>query len=181
MYHTSQDRRFEKNKALIRRAYLDLAVEKGTEKVTVSDITRRADINRMTFYSHYDTVQDVFSEFVDDMERELRRQMGEEPVFDPDRFFEQMKALMLREIDFFRAAAREPACAELRDRFRTTIRDLLSFAYSDRSFPSGTERAIRADLDSALISYAYFDWLHGNFGSADIDDVIGIVKKMIGG
>ena len=53
MYKTSNDRRFKKNKKEIRRAFIDLVIEKGYDKLTISEITERADINRMTFYSHY--------------------------------------------------------------------------------------------------------------------------------
>ena len=51
MYKTSNDRRFKKNKKEIRRAFIDLVIEKGYDKLTISEITERADINRMTFYS----------------------------------------------------------------------------------------------------------------------------------
>ena len=55
MYKTSNDRRFKKNKKEIRRAFIDLVIEKGYDKLTISEITERADINRMTFYSHYES------------------------------------------------------------------------------------------------------------------------------
>ena len=58
MYKTSNDRRFRKNKTAIQRAYIDLVVEKGYQHVTITDIADRADINRMTFYAHYETIED---------------------------------------------------------------------------------------------------------------------------
>ena len=69
MYRTSDDRRFQKNKKAIRKAFINLVISKGYRSVTISDISEEADINRMAFYAHYDTVEDVFNEFVEDMEQ----------------------------------------------------------------------------------------------------------------
>ena len=81
MYKTSNDRRFRKNKTAIQRAYIDLVVEKGYQHVTITDIAERADINRMTFYAHYETIEDIFSEFVDDITTDKIKQTIEELLF----------------------------------------------------------------------------------------------------
>ena len=47
------DRRNEKTSRLIMNTFMDLLKEKGFEKITVSDISERADINRGTVYLHY--------------------------------------------------------------------------------------------------------------------------------
>lgn len=41
----------------------------------------------LVYYAHYDTVEDVFNEFVDDMEQEIASAVLEEPDFNTDRFF----------------------------------------------------------------------------------------------
>ena len=107
MYKTSNDRRFRKNKTAIQRAYIDLVVEKGYQHVTITDIAERADINRMTFYAHYETIEDIFSEFVDDMEHTIRDAVSAEKEFDLDQFFTIMNELMFKEEAFFRYAAKE--------------------------------------------------------------------------
>ena len=47
-----KDRRVLRTKKAIQNAYLDLLKKKGTEKITISDIAREADIDRKTFYLH---------------------------------------------------------------------------------------------------------------------------------
>ena len=42
-----------RSKLLIRNALVSLMQEKPFEKITVTDIVKRADINRGTFYAHY--------------------------------------------------------------------------------------------------------------------------------
>ncbi|MBQ6455483.1 MAG: TetR/AcrR family transcriptional regulator [Eggerthellaceae bacterium] len=60
------DRRTRRTKAAIRGAFSELAEEKGLAKVTVSDIAERADINRKTFYHHYDSIGALIDEIVED-------------------------------------------------------------------------------------------------------------------
>ena len=47
------DRRVRKTKKAIQEAYFKLLEKKKTEKITVAEITREADIDRKTFYLHY--------------------------------------------------------------------------------------------------------------------------------
>ncbi|MBO5365138.1 MAG: TetR family transcriptional regulator, partial [Peptococcaceae bacterium] len=42
-----------RSKTMIRQAFLELLQEKPYEKITVTDIAQRADLNRSTFYAHY--------------------------------------------------------------------------------------------------------------------------------
>jgi len=61
------DRRTVRTKVAIREALVALIQEKGFNALTVSDITKRADINRGTFYLHY---QDKF-DLLDQTETEI--------------------------------------------------------------------------------------------------------------
>lgn len=51
-----------RSRKLIRQAFLELLKEKSFEKITVTDIVKRADINRSTFYAHYPDVMGVIDE-----------------------------------------------------------------------------------------------------------------------
>ncbi|CAM3207126.1 TetR/AcrR family transcriptional regulator [Filibacter tadaridae] len=53
------DRRITRTKRMIRDAFTQLLEEKGFEGITVRDITGKADINRGTFYLHYDSKYDL--------------------------------------------------------------------------------------------------------------------------
>ena len=46
-----------RSRRLINQAFLELLQEKPFEKITVTDIVNRADINRSTFYAHYPDVR----------------------------------------------------------------------------------------------------------------------------
>ena len=55
-----------RSRRLIRAAFLELLKEKEFEKITVTDIVQRADINRSTFYAHYPDVRGLLDEIVEE-------------------------------------------------------------------------------------------------------------------
>lgn len=51
-----------RSRRFIRQAFMELLKEKRLEKITVTDIVNRADINRSTFYAHYTDVKALIEE-----------------------------------------------------------------------------------------------------------------------
>lgn len=61
-----------RSRRFIRQAFLELLREKAFEKITVTDIVNRADINRSTFYAHYTDVRALMEEIQNEfIERSL--------------------------------------------------------------------------------------------------------------
>lgn len=57
------NRSSEKTKKLIKNTFAELIKEQQSlNKITVSELVKRADINRGTFYNHYDSIYDVAEE-----------------------------------------------------------------------------------------------------------------------
>ena len=53
-----------KTRKLIRSTFAEMLSEKGTiDKITVTELVKRANINRGTFYTHYDDVYSVAEDF----------------------------------------------------------------------------------------------------------------------
>jgi AcrR family transcriptional regulator len=63
----TRDRRVLRTRRLVRQALLDLIGEKAYEKITIRDITDRADIGYATFFRHYDSVDDLMLEIFTDV------------------------------------------------------------------------------------------------------------------
>ena len=57
------DRRYQRTHALIKETAFSLAEKSGWKKVSVTELTQKADLNRNTFYLHYEAIEDVFDEF----------------------------------------------------------------------------------------------------------------------
>lgn len=62
-----KDRRIIKTKKAIRNALVGLIEEKSFEAITVTDLTERADVNRGTFYLHYEDKFDLLRKVEDEI------------------------------------------------------------------------------------------------------------------
>ncbi len=62
-----EDMRARHSKEKINQAFRDLLKEKGFAKTTVSDIIKRANVNRSTFYAHYTDKFDLLDKFEDEL------------------------------------------------------------------------------------------------------------------
>ena len=65
------DRRTSYTKKAIRDAYIELLYEMEPSKITVTEVCRRADINRGTFYLHYEDLPRVMDELEDEVYDEI--------------------------------------------------------------------------------------------------------------
>ena len=59
----SQDRRVQRTRKLLQEAFIELTIRKGFAAVTVSDITEYAEVNRATFYRHYQDKFDLVDQY----------------------------------------------------------------------------------------------------------------------
>lgn len=67
------DRRLRKTKCAIQEAFLSLLMEKEFNDITITELAKRADIDRKTFYAHYtslgDIVDDIKAGFLEEISR----------------------------------------------------------------------------------------------------------------
>ena len=59
-----EDLRVIKTKISIKDSFIDLVKEKGYNKVSVTDIVKKANINRNTFYLHYEDKEDLIKTLI---------------------------------------------------------------------------------------------------------------------
>ena len=53
------------------QALLELLEKKDIEFITVTEITKKAGVNRSTFYLHYDNIYDLFEETIEFLDKEF--------------------------------------------------------------------------------------------------------------
>ena len=63
MKHSSEnDLRVRRTREAIRKAFTDMLLEMPYEKITVTELAQRANINKKTFYRHYAVLDDLLAE-----------------------------------------------------------------------------------------------------------------------
>lgn len=77
--NTPNNKRQQKSKTAIQRAYINLVITRNDiSTITVSDICKKAQINRTTFYSHYLDIDDLVQSIYDWMIQEYLSVFKEE-------------------------------------------------------------------------------------------------------
>ena len=61
------DLRIRRTRSAIRESFVALMQQKEYAAITVTDISEMADINRKTFYAHYETKEHLLSQLIDEM------------------------------------------------------------------------------------------------------------------
>ena len=75
-----EDRRIRRSKMILRNALINLLLEKELNEITISELTDYADVNRGTFYSHYQDIFHLFSEIEQEVLNVILKII--QPIFD---------------------------------------------------------------------------------------------------
>lgn len=78
------------------KAFLDLLAEKDFEYITVKEICKRADVNRSTFYLHYETIADLLNESVEYISNDFQK------YFSKNDIISKINSLPLEELIFIK-------------------------------------------------------------------------------
>jgi AcrR family transcriptional regulator len=106
MGEKAQYRSAMRSRENIRKAYVELIHEKGTINITVKELVERADVNRSTFYAHYQDIyavlEEIENEIVQKMFTFLDASEHTELLYNPLPFLMRIGAELERNREFYR-------------------------------------------------------------------------------
>lgn len=178
------DRRVVRTKKNIYYAFFQLAQVKAIDEITVSELARAADIDRKTFYLHYQTVRDVFLEFkqmiydqlMEILEESERR--GKENLklleagkqlarpndvapFDFIYFYDSLNTIMMENMPFFEKLSKDTTFMFLKNDFKNVLKQALIDYYKDwEGWSSAYQTSLYSEFISAGAISLWTDWLH---------------------
>lgn len=94
-----------RSKKLITDALVELLDEKALDKITVTDIVKKADINRGTFYAHYANVSDVINSIFLSAYQVIKISFQDVSTLTSDdakHMLKQLQSVMEQDLDFYR-------------------------------------------------------------------------------
>lgn len=71
MDNKTESRRVKMTKMLLKQSLIELMKEKSIHEISIKDICLGADINRSTFYRHYNTQYELYDEILDDITKDI--------------------------------------------------------------------------------------------------------------
>lgn len=157
------DRRIQKTRDSIRQAYFELLKETGKTKLSVAEIARRANIDRKTFYLHYQTPDDIMKDFENEKIQELlsllRKDGFFEHPFDIDRLFHTLKILAEEDMDLYRYAASHESWNFFWEEIEDMIVKTLYDVYFDAVHITKDKFTVYAEYVSSGIVAVFKSWL----------------------
>jgi hypothetical protein len=93
--------------------------------------------------------------------------------------FEAATDLMRQEVDFFRLVARGNGFEQFRGSFRAAFRRIFEEELRSAGV-EGPRLVVAADLVASGVTYAYLDWLAGEFGDLPLEDMLAHFEDMLG-
>ena len=156
-----------RSRRLIRDAFLALMQENGSAKMTVTEIVRRADINRATFYAHYSDVQGVISEIENEIIGKMFDVLREAPQGDflsnPKPLLDSIRVYVEENIDHFRILVKANEALNFMEKMKTVfVEFMLSYEGVPESIRSDPRYPLRCMYFAGGILSIYQQWLLGN-------------------
>lgn len=177
-----QERKLNRNalrsKALIRDAFLLLIKEKPFGSITVTDIVKRADINRTTFYAHYSCIADIANELeneiIDKLNQVLTEFSFESFIAQPSRYTTRLLLEVSKFLDENLEAYRTLLENTDATEFINRLTDLfIQYMVNGRSLPPEIKNTkkfiIRAYYLAGGISSVYQNWIKGKLDCSIYD------------
>ena len=153
-----------RSKTMIKEALLDLMVEKPFDKITITDIVKKADINRGTFYAHYDNTSEVLrsisASVIDEIASVFKAKNNSDALWNPRGYLKQISDFFLTNPNYFaRLVATDKISEVLNDARHSAIEKILNDLGTDLPDSARAQLAILLDYSISGITALYTDIL----------------------
>ena len=172
-----------RSRKMIKEAFLELLEEKDINKITVTDIVNKADLNRSTFYAHYIDVRAITEE----MENEVIDKMIEIlKKFEFKNFFNNPTPLLL-EVSRFLENNEDTYRILLKVNDAETFlkklkNEFTKYMMTDTDIPEYLKNTkmvnLRISYFAGGIINMYQDWFNGNL-NCSLNDIALEVSKLL--
>lgn len=177
-----------RSRKLIRTAFADLIKEKDLGKITVTDIVKRADINRGTFYAHYQDVQAVSDQIGNEIIEKMLEFLGE---FNSKCFFQNPQPILLKvskwledDFEFYKTLINANGAEQFLEELKTIFVNYMEF---DSAVPESIKKTpaflIRVNFFAGGILTIFQVWFRGDLEysfdelSKEVSDIISCASE----
>ena len=153
-----------RSKKLITDALVELLDEKTLDRITVTDIVKRANINRGTFYAHYESVSDVVTSIFGNSFEIIKDSISsfqENDSFDMGIMLKKLQSVMEQDFDFYKIIFSSDINMRI---YEEICNVLISYVYeheADISKVSHADFMFYTSFYSGGIIKLYRDWFIG--------------------
>lgn len=172
-----------RSRRLIRQAFQELLLEKPFEKITITDIVTRADLNRSTFYAHYPDIHGVVEEIQDEIESrnmQLIQQLQYRNILqDPMPYLQGITAILQENIELLKRLGHTEFLHNRLDNFRRLmVADVLEHSSLPQELRQSEAFAVHVHFFIGGIMNTYQQWAEGLL-DCSLEEISGQIAKLI--
>lgn len=175
-----------RSRKLINDALADLLTEKPLDKITVTDVVARADINRGTFYAHYKDIPDVVDHLIQQTFSTIRDAMISHSASDLNiehTLLSTIQRILEEDMSFYRKILNSSASAIMQEQVVAVVTEFM-LEHKDRFYPGSQEEyQIAIRFCAGGLSNLYRDWFSGKlpYTLGELTQIgEGLIRRFIG-
>ena len=172
-----------RSRKLIKAALADLLQEKPLDKIAVTDVVNRAEINRGTFYAHYSDIPDVIDHLIGETFSRIQQVLSEAPcqIQDiPGILARQIQVILEEDLPFYRKVMDSGSSVLLQQRLTEIILEYLLQREADFAFGSHEQYILTIRFCAGGLSALYHDWFAGKI-PLSLSQITAQAEKMLCG
>lgn len=153
-----------RSRKLIKEALADLLLEKPLDKITVTDVVNRAQINRGTFYAHYTDIPDVIHHLIRHAFSNIQKALSEQPLHItevPHALLMCIQTILEEDLDFYRKIMNSAASSLMQEQLVKITLDYLLQQEAELGFGNHEQYVLTIRFCAGGLSNLYHDWFAG--------------------
>lgn len=175
-----------RSKRLINEALADLLQEKPLDKITVTDVVNRADINRGTFYAHYKDIPDVVDHLIQQTFNTIRSAVDQQTDSITDvgeKLLSTIQIILEEDLFFYRKILNSNASAIMQEQLVNVVIAFM-LEHKDRFYSgSNEEYMVKIRFCAGGLSNLYRDWFSGKlpYSLSELTKIgVELIRRTIG-
>lgn len=172
------DRRIQKTKEGIHRAFIQLIQSKEYQSITITELAALANIDRKTFYLHYGSIDDVLKEFETEAADQVRILLKTTHPLEIHEFFQGLTKIMTDNISLYRHISTERSYAFFQDQCKDILKNSMKESFFIKSDMTKETFDIYSEFISSGVIGIYTNWLRTN-SKMSLDELTSIAVDAV--
>lgn len=161
MGEQTETRRTRMTKRLLKDSLVELMKEKPVRNITIKEICERADVNRSTFYRHYDTQFDLYNDIFEDITGDVMTILSntsQAEIMSP-KLLTELLQYALDNRDLILILLSDNGCLNVGEAFSELIRSIFRRRRGEDAVPTELELYVTQFISAGMSSIIWL-WLN---------------------
>ncbi len=172
-----EDLRVQKTMEAIQSNFHDLILEKDYEAITVKELCERARINKKTFYTYYETLDDLLLEMQIMISSEYSEIIKDYTLKDLDKYIRAFFEFSEAKGEFYEKITCGGSYSHIREQMIRKVNNNRDYYPELQKLPKDTQVIVRTFLAESLLSI-YRKWIEGG-KCVPLEEIIALTTELL--